>query len=129
MNIKSMRNIHLYLGCFFAPLLILFLMTGTWQMFDWHKDSRKQGGYKAPAIIKVLSEVHTDQRLNKEVEYPKLVLVFRFLIVLMSLGLLITTILGIMMAFKYTKPWMVWACLAGGFGIPCLLLWFAHGFK
>jgi hypothetical protein len=129
MNIKAMRNVHLYLGCFFSPLLVFFLLTGALQMFDLHKDSREAGGYKAPAIIKVLSNVHTDQRLSKVEAHPKLSLVFRYLIVLMSTGLLVTTILGIVMAFKYTKPWMVWASLGGGVIIPVLLLLMAHGLR
>ena len=121
MNIKAMRNVHLYLGCFFAPLLILFLITGAWQMFDWHKDSRVAGGYKAPLIIKSMSEVHTDQRWSEgKANKPSMPL--RYLIVLMVLGILVTTILGIVMAFKYTRPWMVWASLAAGFFIPIFLL-------
>ena len=122
MNIKAMRNVHLYLGCFFAPLLILFLLTGSWQMFDFHKDSRTPGGYKAPLIIKSLSEVHTNQRWGDEKTHAKPSFPFRYLIVLMSIGILITTVLGIIMAFKYTRPWMVWACLLAGILIPFLLL-------
>ncbi len=29
-----MRNVHLYLGVFFAPLLIFFVVSGCWQTFD-----------------------------------------------------------------------------------------------
>ena len=122
MNIKAMRNAHLYLGCFFAPLLVLFLLTGTWQMFDMHKDSKKTGGYKAPAVIKALSRVHTDQQLTDQKPPSRFTDVFRYLLVLMSIGLLVTTILGIVMAFKYTRPSFVWACLLAGIVIPILLL-------
>ena len=122
MNIKAMRNAHLYLGCFFAPLLILFLLSGTWQMFNWHKDSREPGGYKAPVVIKSLSQVHTNQRWSDGKIRSKPSDTFRYLIVLMSLGILVTTVLGIIMAFKYTRPWMVWACLLAGIIIPFLLL-------
>ena len=61
MNIKVMRNIHLYLGVFFAPLLMFFLISGSWQTFDLHEAS-KDGSYKPPAIIKSLSQVHKNQR-------------------------------------------------------------------
>jgi hypothetical protein len=61
MNIKVMRNIHLYLGVFFAPLLLFFLISGSWQTFNF-SDEHKDTGYKPPAIIKSLSAVHTDQR-------------------------------------------------------------------
>jgi hypothetical protein len=28
-----LRIVHLYLSCFFAPLLILFLLSGLWQTY------------------------------------------------------------------------------------------------
>jgi len=129
MNIKVMRNIHLYLGCFFAPLLVLFLVTGCWQTFDLHHASEDGGSYKPPEIVKSLSQIHTDQRWADKNLKPEPSVIFRYLIVLMSLGLLVTTVLGIVMAFKYTRPWMVWACLFLGVSIPCFLLCLARGFK
>jgi hypothetical protein len=128
MNIKAMRNVHLYLGCFFAPLLMLFLVTGCWQTFDLHHAS-KDGSYDPPGIVKSLSQVHMGQRWADSKLRPQPSVIFRYLIVLMALGLLVTTVLGIMMAFKYTRPWMVWACLATGVFIPFFLLWMARGFK
>jgi len=47
----------------------------------------------------------------------------------MSVGLSITTVLGILMAFKFTRPWLVWSCLLLGVIVPCFLLWMARGFK
>jgi hypothetical protein len=129
MNIKAMRNVHLYLGCFFAPLLFLFLVTGCWQTFGLNRASKEVGVYKPPEIIKSLSQVHMDQRWADNSLRPQPSVIFRYLIVLMSVGLLVTTVLGIMMAFKYTRPWMVWACLFMGVFIPCFLLWMARGFK
>ena len=122
MNIKVMRNIHLYLGVFFAPLLMFFLISGSFQTFNLHEAS-KSGDYKPPAIIKSLSQVHKDQRWvdGKMVSKPSLP--FQYLVVLMATGLLATTILGIIMAFKYTRVWIVWGCLLMGIAIPCLLIW------
>ena len=128
MNIKAMRNVHLYLGCFFAPLLILFLITGCWQTFGLHQASKEVNGYKPPQIIKSLSQVHMDQRWADSRLKPQPSVIFRYLIILMSLGLLVTTVLGIMMAFKYTRPWLVWACLFLGIFIPFFLLWMARGY-
>src|ERR1700722_16484766 len=125
MNIKAMRNIHLYLGVFFAPLLLFFLISGSWQTFDFHHAS-KDGNYEPPAIIKSLSQVHKDQRWVDGKMVPQSSVPFRWLVVLMSIGLLVTTILGIIMAFKYTRPWIVWTCLFLGFAIPFFLLWMAR---
>jgi len=125
MNIKVMRNIHLYLGVFFAPLLMFFLISGSWQTFNLH-EANKSGSYVPPAIIKSLSQVHKDQRWVDGKKVPKSSKPFQWLVILMAVGLLATTILGIMMAFKYTKPWIVWACLLMGFLIPSFLIWMAR---
>ncbi len=125
MNIKVMRNIHLYLGVFFAPLLVFFLISGCLQVFGFHEAS-KDGRYKPPAIIKSLSQVHKDQRWVDSKMAPESSVPFQDLVVLMSLGLLVTTMLGILMAFKYTRPWIVWSCLFLGTAVPCFLLWLAR---
>lgn len=125
MNIKVMRNIHLYLGVFFAPLLMFFLISGSWQTFDLHEAS-KDGSYKPPAIIKSLSQVHKNQRWVDGKMVPKASKPFQCLIILMVVGLLATTILGIIMAFKYTRGWIVWCCLFLGFFVPVALLWLAR---
>lgn len=125
MNIKAMRNIHLYLGVFFAPLLIFFLISGSWQTFYLH-EARKNSSYVPPAIIKSLSQIHKEQRWGSGKEAPKSSLPFRCLVVLMAVGLLATTILGIIMAFKYTRVWIVWVCILMGIVIPCFLIWIAH---
>jgi len=125
MNIKVMRNIHLYLGVFFAPMLLFFLISGCWQTFNLHEAS-DDGTYKPPAIIKSLSSVHKDQRWADRRVKPKSSVPFQWLVFLMTIGLLTTTILGIVMAFKYTRPWLVWFCLFLGVSIPCFLIWFAR---
>ena len=124
MNIKVMRNIHLYLGVFFAPLLVFFLVSGCWQTFNLH-ESTKSGSYTAPKIIKALSSVHKDQRWGDGNRVPSSV-PFKYLVIMMSTGLLVTTLLGVMMAFKYTKGWMVWACLFFGTIIPIGFIWMAY---
>jgi len=120
-----MRNIHLYLGVFFSPLLMFFLISGAWQTFNLHEAS-KDGSYRPPAIIKSLSQVHKDQRWVDAKKVPHSSKPFQCLVILMVIGLLATTILGIIMAFKYTQGWIVWVCLFFGFIIPAALLWLAR---
>jgi len=128
MNIKAMRNIHLYLGVFFAPLLMFFLISGCWQTFGLH-EANDEGTYKPPAIVKSLSAVHKDQRWADRSKKPDSSVPFQYLVLGMVLGLLTTTILGIVMAFKYTKGWVVWVCLATGTAVPCIMLWLAYHFS
>ncbi len=111
----------MYLGVFFAPLLVFFLVSGAWQTFDLHHAS-KSGGYVPPSIIKSFSQVHKDQRWVDGNVVPKPSMPFRWLIVLMSTGLLATTLLGIIMAFKYARGWIVWGCLLMGIVVPYFLL-------
>ncbi len=125
MNLKVMRNVHLYLGVFFAPLLLFFLISGSLQTFGLNGAS-KDGSYQPPVIIKSLSQVHKNQRWVDSKMVPQPSMPFRYLVVLMAAGLLVTTILGIVMAFKYTRGWIVCICLFLGVMIPCFLLWIAH---
>ena len=124
MNIKSMRNVHLYLGVFFAPLLLFFIVSGCLQTFNLH-EANKLRHYTPAEIVKSLSQVHMNQHLAYG-HVPRLPSKsFRYLVLLMSIGLFITTVLGLLMAFKYTSPWLVWICLLGGVAVPCVLLWMA----
>lgn len=119
----TMRRLHLYLGCFFAPLLLLFVVTGTAQMFGLHR-AWKNSTYTPPAALFYASELHTRQGLGmsedgrREPNRP-----FRVLVVAMAIGLSTAILSGIAMALRATRPqWLVWATLAAGALFPVLLL-------
>ena len=59
---KFLRTLHLYLGCLFAPMLIFFAVSGSWQLFNWH-ESKKDHTYTAPRVLTVLSDVHKDAHI------------------------------------------------------------------
>jgi hypothetical protein len=62
MSARMMRllcTLYLYLGCLFAPMLIFFAVTGSWQLFNWH-ESKKDRSYTAPPALAALSFVHKD---------------------------------------------------------------------
>lgn len=143
--LKNIRQLHLYLGTFFAPLIIFFALTGAAQTFGWH-----EGGGAIRSAISKLAEVHIHQRFGSpprreekpgdagdqkparaaakqpEGEPPQGArpsILFKLLILLMSLGLTITTVLGIVMAFKYNRDRrVVWGLLIAGTILPMLLL-------
>ena len=129
MDFKTMRVLHLYLGCFFAPLLLFFVVSGCWQTFNLHHARKMGSGYKPPQIIRSLSAVHKNQGWADHENYSESSAAFRYLVLLMAVGFLITTVLGILMAFKFTRPWMVWGCLFWGTVIPCLFIWMGWVFK
>jgi len=117
---KSLRKLHLYLGCFFTPILLFFSLTGAAQLFDYHQ-SRKDGSYNAPQWLKLLSDVHIHQRWQHAAASQS----FRIIAAAGAIGFLITSLLGILMAFKLSKSKMVvWLCLIAGTLVPVVLLLF-----
>lgn len=117
------RKFHIYLGCFFTPFLLFFVVSEAWQSFSLHK-SKKDGSYMAPTILKNLSEIHENQRLplNENPRTPSVP--FRLFVLLMSLGFFATASLAIVMAFRFTrKAKTIWISLILGALIPILLIW------
>src|SRR5204863_9182121 len=61
-TMKSLRTLHLYLVCLFAPILIFFSVTGSSQLFNWHQ-STKDKTYTAPPSLAALSFIHKDAHI------------------------------------------------------------------
>jgi hypothetical protein len=119
---KRIRQIHLYLGALFAPLLIFFAFTGALQTFSLH-ESPKGSTYTPPAWLVRLAEVHKNQRLGHE---PGVVpsVPLKWFVVLMAIGMISTSALGIYMAFKYNRdPRVVWGLIILGIILPVGLLY------
>ena len=112
MNLKTARLVHLYLGCFFTPLLVFFVITGCFQIFDLH-EQHKNAPYSARAeFLGHLSDVHMKggQQEKGPVSWP-----FRLVVLAMTMGFVIMSGLGVWMAFRFSqKPILVWVCLLSG---------------
>jgi hypothetical protein len=121
---KKLRQLHLYLGCIFAPILIFFAVTGAWQLFGLHRYT-KDGSYTPPRAVAVLSEVHTTQHVPAASHGSALPL--RFFMLAAAIGLVLTAILGIIMAFKFSRSKSpVVLCLTAGVVIPVVILIIYH---
>jgi len=121
--VQRIRQLHLYLGVLFAPLVIFFAFSGALQTFTLH-ESTKDGSYRAPAWIATLAEIHKDQRTVRAAGvHPSTPL--RWFIVLMALGLIVTSLLGIYMAFRFhrTNRAIIWGLMALGVIVPVALLY------
>jgi hypothetical protein len=117
---NQMRRFHLLLGCFFAPALLFFTVSGIFQTLRLHKDVKN--GYQAPEILKVMAKIHKDQKLPGAQPQAAPWLLQGF-VLLMSAGFIFSTGVGLVMAFKYFRPrWAVWALLAAGGILPVALL-------
>jgi hypothetical protein len=119
---KRIRQIHFYLGVFFAPLVILFALSGALQTFRL-QESPKGSAYIPPAWIVKLADIHKDQRAAHEAgSRPSATL--KWFVVLMAVGLISTSLLGIYMAFKYNRDKrLVFGLIILGFVIPFVLLY------
>ena len=117
---KSLRRIHTYLGCFFAPLLLFFVGTGWYQTVS---PNRHKGVGEVINWKQRLTSVHVDQVYPTGAEHYSPVL-FRDLVIVMAGALIVTVILGIILAVRFSpKKWKVWLSLGLGFAVPVLLLW------
>lgn len=134
---RQVARFHLYLGCFFAPLIIFYALSGAWQTLYFHLPT-KDGRYQPPRILIELTEVHRRQRWlppsstgsspsRQEGEALLGALPRRplsWLSALMGIGLAATTLLGTVLAYQRTRGkrrWVAVGCLAGGCILPVAL--------
>jgi len=118
-----LRRIHLYLGCFFAPMLVFFCVSGTWQVYGL------QWG-QGPNIFTYLSTIHMGHQLffkDPTKAYTFSSPYLEFFVVLMAASLVISILLGVIMAFKFGRGTLALASLAAGVLVPLILIiLFAH---
>ena len=118
---KKLRRVHLYLGCFFAPLLLFYVITGWYQTVN---PDRRKGVSDSQDLVSRLSRVHVEQYYPTESASGYSTRLFRVFIVIMANALIATVILGIILAFRTSRnKWPVWLSLALGIALPVILLW------
>ena len=121
--VKWIRTLHLYLGCLFAPMLIFFCATGAWQLFGFHRGT-KDGSYVPPDGLQTLSMAHQYQNLDGFGHQTSLL--FRWFALALALGIIATTVLGLIMAFKRRRGrWLAVGVTLVGLVVPALFLWLA----
>lgn len=122
-----MRRAHLYLGCFFTPLLLFFVLTGWYQTIN---PERLKSISEAETFLQKVRTVHVDQVYPGENEFdkPSSPKPFQRLVVIMCIAATLTVLLGVFLAFKTMRnPWPVWISLGLGVVVPILVLWFGQG--
>jgi hypothetical protein len=60
---QKLRRYHYYLGVFFAPMIILFALSGALQTFRLQEE--KGWGSQPPAWIEWMATIHMDSKLAK----------------------------------------------------------------
>ena len=138
-TIKTARIAHRYLGVFFAPSILFFALSGVLQVLGWHQASR--GTNEAPPRwMQEMGQIHKKQtwelpapkrqkpanELQEDEQTPKKpsqasasITVLKVFVLVMSIALMVTTLLGILMAFLYGGDWRVaFALVLAGVLIP-----------
>ena len=124
------RRLHLYLSVFFAPLLLVFIVSGWAQTMDFDHST---------PLLRNLSQIHTKQfyplasdagKIGPKVDrarFEQITLPMRWLVAAMCGALLISIILGLVMAFTMVRQRVqVCVALALGIALPAGLLALAH---
>jgi hypothetical protein len=111
---QKLRSIHLYLGCIFAPMLLFFTISGIWQTL----------GLRSSALNQI-STIHTEARLKNgsELSSPAL----RIFVIIMAASFVVSTLLGVVMAFKHGRSRRaVYCCLAFGVLFPLAVIFISR---
>lgn len=144
-----LRSIHLYLGVFTAPMLLFFAVTGGLQVFSLHETTRGSS-YAPPAWLASAAQLHKKQTLvmpqrrrppaqagdDKAQSAPELrareepvrpakqnLLPMKVFFALVALGLLVSVLSGLYMAWRFTRrPGVFGAVFGAGILVPLLLL-------
>ena len=118
---KTLRRVHLYLGCFFAPLLLFYVATGWYQTVN---PDRRKGVSDSTDLISRLSRVHVEQYYPSESATGYRTYFFRLLVVLMAIALITSVVLGIILALRTSRnKWLVWLVISLGIVLPVIVLW------
>lgn len=120
---RRLRQYHLYLGVFFAPLLLFFVATGWYQV---NNRDRLKDPSEAETLVQKFRVVHTDQIYPSEQEFKKRSSprIFGALVGMMSAAIVATTLLGVVLAFRTQRgPWGAVIALVLGVILPMALLW------
>ena len=148
-TLKAVRTTHNYVGVFLAPTILFFAITGGLQMFGLHETTRGSS-YQPPSWLMHLSQLHKKGTLylapkrpqpagtaKVEASKPEVAKVekpaasgpphnplpIKIFFGLTALGLVVSTLTGLMMAWKYARrTGLVAATLIAGILVPLLLL-------
>jgi hypothetical protein len=122
---KTLRKVHLVLGCFFAPLLMFFAVSGIWQCF--YRQYGANGQEPDPNIV-LLSTLHTGRALKSPAIHGVSTLSSsstRLFAAIMAGMLILNMLLGVLMAWRLGHRRAVIVASLMGAIVPAVLVWLA----
>jgi hypothetical protein len=121
---RTLRTLHLYLGCLFAPLIVYFCLSGAWQLYGWNDLPKETTPTSTERALHELSKPHTHAAApgrDPEKDHSAL---FALFALAAALGMAVTAIVGVMLALQFpTRRRTVMACLLGGLLLPAAFLY------
>ena len=117
---RLFRQIHLCLGCTFAPLIIFFAGTGIAQTLGLQFTAK---GSTGPNMFTYLATIHTSRGLKVAGGLDTLSSpIMKWLVIAMATSLILTTILGVVMTLESGRPRTTAFCLSVGVLAPIALV-------
>lgn len=121
--IRLIKQIHTWLGVFFSPLLLLFIITGGWQTFV--SDDDKNKGWFNSFMLK-FSTIHTDDYFAHGAGAHHPSGSFKMLVAGMAAALMFTILLGLALACQTPKKFLgTLLIFLLGILVPALVLYFS----
>jgi len=139
-TLKAYRLIHLYTGVFLAPAILFFAISGFLQMFSFH-EATHAAGYVPPPFLVQLSRLHkkatftlpppappkaaTPKSPGKPPAPPETFQHFptKVFFGIVAVGLVVSTISGLVMAWKYSRRKLVPSSVfLAGIVVPLILI-------
>jgi ABC-type nitrate/sulfonate/bicarbonate transport system permease component len=118
-----LRKIHLYIGVFFSPLLLFFIITGWWQTVT---PEEEREGDPFLSLMKKLSLVHTDDYFPYGAAEHHSHAAMKTFLVAMCVALILSICLGLWLAWSVPRNrWLTILAFVLGIFIPVLILYLA----
>src|SRR4051812_48057516 len=113
---KNIRQLHLYLGCLFAPLIIYFSVSGMWQVFRFNDLPEESAPTTLQVMLHEASKPHTHSTLpGRKPKDESVAKAFNWIAVAMAIGMTLTSLLGIVLAIRFSRrPALPIACILAG---------------
>lgn len=123
---RLLRRAHLLLGCFFAPALLYFAVSGAWQVFGWHRLLKSGAQQEVRATFQEASNPHMVQAMPYSFAKTSQSPAFKWFAAGAAGGFAVTAAIGVYLAFRVFRPrWLVALALVAGIAVPSLMLWAA----
>jgi hypothetical protein len=118
---RFLRSLHLVLGCFFAPLLLFYAVSGFWQLFGWQWSTTRDDQGLALA-----STIHTGRGLKGGDISTLSSAPMRWFAAALAVCLVVMVVTGLVLALRSAKSKAAGWAIAAGFVIPLAFVLFAY---